>query len=87
MPPTRPPPSSQQVRAKYEQAKQAIAQGGFTLVQREWRARFFDYLGRTENVLVEAMFSGCKINGQLCGDRKLFYSYAGQVAQFVRRAV
>ena len=75
------------MRAKYEQAKQAIAQGGFTLVQREWRALFFDYLGRTENVLVEAMFSGRKINGQLCGDRKLFHSYAGQVAQFVRRAV
>ena len=76
-------PLNADVADKYERAKAAIASAGFALVQREWRTAFFDYLRRDENVLVESLYSGRMVNGQLCGDHAVFHSFAGQVAQFV----
>merc|ERR550514_1142768 len=70
------------VRAKYEASKQALGKAGFTLLQKEWPSRHFDYLGREENVMLEAMYTRRPVNGKpLSSDPNA--SFAGQLSSFV----
>ena len=41
-----------------------LASVGFDVVAEEWPSAFFDYLGREENVVVEALFGSRKVNGK-----------------------
>ena len=50
---------------------------GFTLTREEWPDEYFDYLGREENVLLEACWSGALVNGKPM-------SVGGQLSQFVK---
>lgn len=53
-----------------------------TVLDKEWPSRRFDYLGREENVIVEAMFTRRPVNGKPLGSDPNG-SFAGQLSQFV----
>jgi Asp-tRNA(Asn)/Glu-tRNA(Gln) amidotransferase A subunit family amidase len=73
------------VRAKYDATVQAMGEAGFSVLQQEWPSRFYDYLGREENVAVEALYSKRPVNGKpYAGSSLAMYSFSGQVAEFVR---
>ncbi len=56
---------------------------GFTLTREEWPKEYFDYLGREENVLLEACWSGALVNGKPMSVGGL-YTFGGQLSQFVK---
>lgn len=71
------------LRRKYEEVKKACSEAGFTLIEKEWPTAHFDYLGREENVAVEAIFCARKINGKPLGRFPQFQTFTGQMATFV----
>jgi len=75
---------SAEVRHKYEAAREAIKEAGFAVVEEEWRQSYFDYLGRHENTLVEAMYCGRKVNGKAYRTAAALMGVSGgQASQFV----
>lgn len=71
------------VREKLVMAASALESAGFTLVREEWPEQYFDYLGREENVLLEACWSGELVNGKMMGVDGI-YTFGGQISQFVK---
>lgn len=71
------------VREKLTQAAAALQSAGFTLAREEWPQQYFDYLGREENVLLEACWSGELVNGKMM-DVDGIYTFGGQISQFVK---
>ena len=45
------------LRQKLEGAAAALEAGGFAVLREEWPRAYFEYLGREENVLLEALGS------------------------------
>lgn len=73
------------VMEKYQHAKAALANAGFSIVDREWPSAYFDYLGRDENVCVEAVHTQRPVNGGPLNHHFLgLRSFTGQVADFVQ---
>eukprot|EP00929_Paragymnodinium_shiwhaense_P058870 TRINITY_DN29490_c0_g1_i1.p1 TRINITY_DN29490_c0_g1~~TRINITY_DN29490_c0_g1_i1.p1 ORF type:complete len:620 (+),score=107.78 TRINITY_DN29490_c0_g1_i1:220-2079(+) len=77
---------SPELQEKLATAKATLAAAGISLLREEWPSAHFDYLGREENVVVEALFGSRNINGRpidMFGCRPTNASYTGQVATFI----
>mmetsp|Transcript_45358 Transcript_45358/g.145489 ORF Transcript_45358/g.145489 Transcript_45358/m.145489 type:complete len:622 (+) Transcript_45358:57-1922(+) len=75
------------LKRKLDSVVEVLRAAGFAMAARaEWPSRHFAYLGREENVGVESLFSGEKINGRPISNFEsspAFISASGQMAQFV----
>lgn len=83
------------MKSKYDRVKAALdtekAAAGSDLpeikvLQKEWPSKYFDYLKREENVIVESVFSSRIVNGERLNVYKMqpfFQTAGGQLAQFV----
>eukprot|EP00929_Paragymnodinium_shiwhaense_P035811 TRINITY_DN19291_c0_g1_i1.p1 TRINITY_DN19291_c0_g1~~TRINITY_DN19291_c0_g1_i1.p1 ORF type:complete len:494 (+),score=62.04 TRINITY_DN19291_c0_g1_i1:59-1483(+) len=76
---------SPELRQKFDLVKAKLSAAGMSVLNREWPSKHFDYLGRDENVMVEALFGSRKVNGSpldLWLMLPVYAAFTGQLATF-----